>query len=193
MIYNILQDDTYLIHIVPPVESMQKLGEQYGTFAFNPDPVSYQEVWSPLEIEFSTCEKHTQNIIPDLSENYGRLYMNEKAHMALCDLLTASGEFLLVTSQGQQGYIFNPLHTAEQHGAVNAELLGYDEHGNLVHYGFFEEKLKNIHIFKTELDNCTRLFCSEVFKTAIEDAAFKGIYFNPDLANPIGKAYGIVQ
>lgn len=193
MIYSILQNNQYLMHIVPPVESMRKLGEKYGTFAFNPEPISYQKVWTPLEIEFQACEKHTQNITPEISENYGRLYMSENAHAALGKLLNECGEFLRVTHNGQQGYLFNPLHTAEQHDAVNTNLLGYDEHGNLVHYGFYEDKLKDIHIFKSELDNCTRLYCSEAFKAAVENLPLNGIYFCSDLGNPSGEAYGRVH
>lgn len=181
------------MHVVPPTESMNKLGTKYGTFAFNPDPVSYTKVWTPLEIEFSACEKKTKNIIPDISENYGRLFLSETAYREFEELLSSSGEFLPVTCKGQQGYLFNPLNTAEQHSAVDEKLLGYDEHGNLVHYGFFEDKLEGIHIFKAELNNCTQLYCSEVFKNAVEKTTFAGIIFNTDIANPSGEAYGVVQ
>jgi len=56
MIYRIHHDDNYLMYVVPPVESMRKLGEQHGVFAFNSEPKPYASVWTPLQIEFHACE-----------------------------------------------------------------------------------------------------------------------------------------
>jgi len=191
MIYRVHQDDSFLIHEVPAVESMTKLGEQYGTFAFNPEPISYKKVWRPLTIEFKACEPSTKNVIPDISENFARLFFTENAYQLLNEVLASCGEFLPINYQDGAGYVFNPLTTAESLNAVNSKLLVYDEHGNLVHYGFYEEILPPL--FKTELDNCTRLFCTEVFKAAVEAVGLTGVRFNPDIANPQDGAYGVIQ
>ncbi len=194
MIYRVQQDCTYLMHEVPAIESMNKLGDQYGTFAFNPDPIAYSDVWKPLEIDFVNCDESAGvSEMPDISENFGRLFLSINAYSALKDVIGGCGEFLPVTYKGRDGYLFNPLVTAEVLEAVDPKLLVYDKHDNLIHYGFFEDRLSHCPLLKTDLDSCTRLFCTEVFKDSIERAGLKGVVFNSDIANPDGKAYGITH
>ncbi len=194
MIYRIHHNEAYLMHSVPPVEAMTKLGEQHGTFAFNAQPKTYAEVWQPLHIDFSPCTGSRAKAIPDISENFGRLFLSQKAYATLKDLLSSCGEFLSVTySEGEQGYIFNPLLTAEQLNAVDKKLTTHDQHGNLEHFGFTEGKLQDTAIFKTELDTFKGIFCSEEVKQACEAAGLTGIHFNPDVSNPIGEGYGTEQ
>lgn len=194
MIYRIHHNEAYLMHSVPPVEAMTKLGEQHGTFAFNAEPKPYAEVWQPLHIDFSPCTGSKAKAIPDISENFGRLFLSQKAYATLKDLLSNCGEFLPVTyGDGEQGYIFNPLLTAEQLRAVDKKLTTHDKHGNLEHFGFIEDKLQDTAIFKTELDTFKGIFCSEEVKQACEEAGLTGTNFNPDVSNPIGEGYGTEQ
>jgi len=195
MIYRIHHKEAYLMHSVPPVEAMTKLGDKHGTFAFNAEPKPYAEVWQPLHIDFTPCTGSKANTIPDISEHFGRLFLSTKAHTALKDLLADSGEFLSVTygKDGQQGYIFNPLLTAEQLNAVDPKLTTHDPHGNLEHFGFIEDKLKDIPIFKTELDTYKGIFCSEAMKELCEAEQLTGINFHPDISNPIGESFGTEQ
>lgn len=193
MIYRILHDDSYLMHVIPPVESLAKLGDQYGTFAFNAEPISYKEVWKPLNIEFRACDGSRASTVPDVSENFGRLFLSEKAFEALGGLLECCGECLPVTFNDQKGYIFNPTGTAEQVGAVDEAAFVYDEHGNLAHFEFRESKLVSMPVFKTKLDLYKGIFCFESVKEAYEHAELTGVVFSADVSNPIGNAHGIVQ
>lgn len=189
-IYRIHHNNAYLIHSVPPVEAMTKLGEQHGTFAFNAEPKPYAQVWKTLHIDFNPCTGSKAKEIPDISENFGRLFLSSKAYDVLKELLAVSGEFLSVTyGKGEQGYIFNPLLTAEQINAVDEKLTTHDQHGNLEYFGFVEEKLKDTAIFKTQLDTFKGIFCSEQIKQVCEAAHLTGVSFNPDISNPIGEAY----
>ncbi len=190
MIYRILHDESYLMHVIPPVESMTKLGEEHGTFAFNAEPKSYRDVWKPLEIEFRPCEGSKATEVPDVSENFGRLFLSERAFEVLGELLGQCGECLPVTFGGRKGYIFNPTLTAEQAGAVDNQLLSYDEHGNLSHFGFKEPNLLGVHVFKTELDLYKGVFCLESIKAAFTDANLTGIVFSEDASGPTGQAHG---
>ena len=194
MMYRIHHDENYLMHVIPPVESMNKLGAEHGTFAFNAEPKKYAEVWQPLHIDFQACTgKKTKNI-PDISENFGRLFLSHKAYTVLKDLLSKSGEFLPITyGKAEQGYIFNPLLTAEQLSALDEKLTTHDPHGNLEHFNFVEEKLKDTAIFKTQLDTFKGIFCNEDFKQACEAEHLTGISFHHDVSNPIGEAYGTEQ
>ena len=114
MIYRIHHDEHFLMHVIQPVESMRKLGEQHGMFAFNSEPKPYANVWKPLQIEFHACEGKKAKSMPDVSENFGRLFLSEKAWQALTPLLESCGELLPVTFKSGDGFIFNPLLTAEQ-------------------------------------------------------------------------------
>lgn len=193
MIYRIHHDDNYLMYVVPPVESMRKLGEQHGVFAFNSEPKPYASVWTPLQIEFHACEGKKAKAMPDVSEHFGRLFLSEKACQALNVLLETCGELLPVTHKNGTGYIFNPLITAEQLGAIDDKLTSHDQHGNLAHFGFVEAKLKDTAIFKTRLDTWTGIFCSDMLKQAYENAGLTGITFHPDVSNPVGEPYGTLQ
>lgn len=190
MIYRIHHNEAYLMHSVPPLEAMTKLGEQHGVFAFNAEPKSYTDVWKALHIDFSPCTGSKTKAVPDISENFGRLFLSAKAHAVLKDVLAECGEFLPVTySEGERGFIFNPLLTVEQLDALDTELTIHDQSGNLEHFSFREEKLKDIAIFKTQLDTYKGIFCSEEVKKVCETAHLSGITFNPDISNPIGELY----
>ncbi|WP_439509742.1 hypothetical protein [Marinimicrobium koreense] len=193
MIYRILHDESYLMHVIPPVESMAKLGEEYGTFAFNAEPKSYRDVWKPLEIEFRPCEGSKATEVPDVSENFGRLFLSERAFLVLGDLLEQSGECLPVTFGGRKGYIFNPTSTAEQYDAIIQSATAYDEHGNLVHFGFVEARLAGVPMFKTELDLYKGVFCGEPVRDLCVSEGLTGITFSPDASNPLGRSHGQIQ
>lgn len=194
MIYRIHHNEAYLMHSVPPLEAMTKLGEQHGVFAFNAEPKSYTDVWKALHIDFSPCTGSKTKAVPDISENFGRLFLSIKAHTVLKDILAECGEFLPVTySEGERGFIFNPLLTVEQLDALDTELTTHDQNGNLEYLSFHEEKLKDIAIFKTQLDTYKGIFCSGEVKKACEAAHLNGITFNPDISNAIGELYTTEQ
>jgi len=193
MIYRIHHDDAFLIYEVSAIESMSQLGEQHGTFAFDSTPRSYSSVWKTLTVQFKACEPSCKNIIPDVSENFGRLFLSQKAHDCLSELLSTCGECLPVKFADDSGYIFNPLKTSEQLDANNEKTIVHDQHGNLVNYGFHEEKVSGSPIFKTQLDRYSGIFCLESFKDAYEQAGLTGLMFHPDLSNPIGESFGSTQ
>jgi len=193
MIYRILHDESYLMHVIPPVESMTKLGEEHGTFAFNAEPKAYRDVWKPLAIEFRPCEGSRATEVPDLSENFGRLFLSERGFSVLGELLEQSGECLPVTFDDCKGYIFNPIATAEQHGAVIESSIASDEHGNLAHFAFDEARLSGVPVFKTSLDLYKGIFCDEALMEHCVAEGLTGVTFNPDISNPVGVPYGSVQ
>lgn len=193
MIYRILHDESYLMHVIPPVESMTKLGEEHGTFAFNAEPRAYRAVWKPLEIEFRPCEGSKATEVPDVSESFGRLFLSERAFSALGGLLSGGGECLPVTFDDQKGYIFNPTTTAEQHHAVIQSAIVHDEHGNLTHFSFDEARLTGVPVFKTSLDLYKGVFCDQALMELCSAENLTGVTFSPDISNPLGVSYGQVQ
>ena len=187
MMYAIEQDKHYLMHDVPAIESIDKLGDDYGTFAFNPQPIAYQSVWTPLHIQFLKLPEGKKTpLFPDISFRYGRLFVTPAACLLLKRMLEPLGELLPVTYEGGEGFLFNPLIAAESLQAVETDKLGYDEYGNLAHFSFDSAKLAGNSLFKTKLDGFTGLYCNESFKNTVESLGLKGIQFNPDLATPSG-------
>lgn len=191
MIYRIHHDENYMMHVIPPVEAMEKLGEKYGTFAFNSEPKAYVHVWKRLGVEFRACDGKKTKTLPDISENFGRLLLSQKAYSSLEPLLAPCGEFLPINyGEKQSGYIFNPLLTAEQFDAVDEKLTTHDQHGNLESFSFKEAQLADAAIFKTQLDAFKGIFCNEAIKQTCSAAGLTGVHFHSDVANPIGEAYG---
>lgn len=193
MIYRIIHNEQFLMHVIPPVESMQKLGEVHGTFAFDASPKAYLEYWQPLTIEFKQCSGSKAVDVPDLSENFGRLFLSERAHEVLKDLLLLSGELLPVIYKQGRGYIFNPLKTVEEFNAYDESKCVYDDNGNLTYLAIDESAVENYGCLKTQRDAYKAMYCSEEIKQACESAGLTGVVFHRDLANPIGESFGEIH
>lgn len=193
MIYRIHHDQSYLMHSVPLLKALEALGDEHGTFAISTKPKPYLKVWKPFEVDYSACTGSKAKVMPDISENGGRLCLSEKAFTVLEGLLSGDGEFLPVTSQAGQGCIFNPLKSAEELGAVKETSITFDQHGNLENFEFNEQALSATVVFKTALDNFTGIYCTQQVKDAIESEGLTGVRFYSDVSNPIGEPYGVIQ
>ena len=121
---------------------------------------------------------------PDISEFQGRLYLNQKAYDALAAILSKDGEFLTVQHEHGKGYIFNPLHCAEEKQGLDETLSKKNEWGDIENAAFHEDKVKEFTIFKTAFDAYLSAYCQENLKEAIEENGLQGAYFTPDLGNP---------
>lgn len=175
-IYRICTDDAhYLNFVISGSEVEEKLGWDHP-FHIDTRPKPYAHLWhEPLKMTFYYGNYTKGKAVPDIAENGGRLYFSEQAHNALHKLLETSGEFLPVIHEGGTGYIFNPLKTAEDVEGV-AEIF-HDVHDNLEGFRFDEERVKDLSIFKTEVDNYLGIFCNEAFKNSVENAEYKGVRF----------------
>lgn len=193
MIYRMNHDEQFLMHVIPPVESMKKLGAAYGTFAFDASPKRYLHIWSPLTLEFRSCSSHKSTGFPDISENFGRLFMSEHAHEILFSLLESSGEFLPINYEKGKGYIFNPLWTIEQFNGLDELNFAYDTYGNITHLAVNEKNIPSTGCMRTEKDSYKAIFCTENIKQACEAASLTGIIFSQDLANPLEGSFGDIH
>jgi len=191
-IHRIHQNDNSLVYNIPSREVVDKLGREYP-FHIDGSPVQYAGIWKPLNIKFLPMADSKASIVPDISKGDGRLFFNTKAYDALHKLLQNDGEFLPVTYEGGEGMIFNPLTIAEDLGALNESLIGHDQHGQLEHFEFIEEKLKNTIIFRAKIDHYAGLFCGDALKDAVECSGLEGIYFQPDLADFTGEPHSFTQ
>ena len=193
-LFRIYSDDRrYLNFVIPMAEVINKLGEEHPIH-LQRSPKSYQAMWDDtFKLDFYYGKYNKGKVMPDLAENYGRMYFSETAYQHLHLLVESCGEFLPVQHQHGKGYIFNPLKTAEDVDGINQRLVTYDPYDNLESFGFHEDKLKDFVLFRTKLDTYLGIFCQEAFKNAVQANKLTGIKFGPDVSNPIGESYGTLQ
>lgn len=193
MIYRIHQDDRYLAFEIPSQEVIDKLGRSYP-FHIDRSPVAYKNIWQkPLHIKFRPPESFTKPIVPDISEVDGKLFLSEQAYETLHVALSQYGEFLPVSFDERTGYIFNILSVAERIGGLDEVVASYDAYDNLVHFGFKDEIMDAVTVFRSEIDSYQGIFCNQDLKDLIEKNELSGVFFHTDLANPIGESYGTHQ
>lgn len=193
MIYRIHHDVRFLAFEIPIREVLDKLGRAHP-FHIDRTPIPYRDVWKePLEIVFRPPENTTQNLVPDLAEVDGKLFFSEKAYQQLKELVEVEGEYLPVTYEGGNGYIFNVLTIAEDLNGLDDKLTGHDRHGNLENFAFREDVMGETPLFRAKIDEYQGIFCSDEFKKKINEAPLSGVTFSANLGNPIGESYGTLQ
>lgn len=131
-----------------------------------------------MELEFYISGKQKTLPIPDISQHYGRLFLNEKACAVLKDILEPCGEFLPVFHAGGTGYLFTPL--ALEDNALNKGLCKKNEWDEIVWIDFNEEQV-NSPLFRIEYDNFFSVFCTEKFHSAYMTAELNGLIFTQNL------------
>ncbi|MCO7223303.1 imm11 family protein [Pleionea sp. CnH1-48] len=183
MIYAILANVVdYLNFVLDSKETRNKLGKS-TQFHFNPSPISYADVWQPIDIDFAKLSGGAKGGMPDITLRNGRLFLNQTAFESLYSVLEKHGELLPVLYQDKTGYLFNPLSLAESVEGVDQKLSTRDHYGELQSLAFHEERVKDFAVFRTAFDNYQGVYCSSAFKQLVEEAGLKGIVFNSDLGN----------
>jgi len=130
-------------------------------------------------------------LLPDVT-NWGRnhLVFNQKAYDVIYKHLKPFGEFLPVSCEGNDYYLFNILQTTDDDliDQDNSEknimaMDGMDMQMGIKKLKFKENKLKDILIFKTDFDEYVGIFCNSYFKQLIEGANLEGIIFRKNLVD----------
>lgn len=173
----------YQLLTISSGEVIRKLGKQHP-FHIDPTPKPYSAIWNPLEVSFydSTSNKSKPKQ-PDISVDHGRLFLSESACDALSTLIDADGEILPVSYGGQKGAIFNALKCAEDFDAIDTKRSTKNDWGDLQSLVFVEKKIDAAILFKCQFEGFTGLFCTDVFKSAVELAQLNGVTFSLDLGN----------
>tara|TARA_Y100000296_G_scaffold23954_2_gene28315 strand:+ start:1270 stop:1812 length:543 start_codon:yes stop_codon:yes gene_type:complete len=178
MFYQVLRNDSdFMMPYFDPDEVEDKRGDD--DFILLTRPIRYSEGWVPLELKFSMDD--SLPVIPSISTWLNYLVLHESAYSELKDLLAAFGEFLPCQHQGSKFYLFNPLTIAEDLDAIvpgsvtrKSELLSGIR--------FDEKKLEGVPVFRSKESYIT-IYCSQIFKKAVEDADLQGLLFNPNLTH----------
>lgn len=120
---------------------------------------------------------------PDFMIRNGHLFLTTAAHGILNPIISSHGEFLPITYDGNNGFIFNVLSIAEAYDGINKKLSTKNEFGEVQSLSFNENEVKNLAIFKTEFEGYLGIYCSEKLKSTIEKNQLKGITFSDDTGN----------
>jgi hypothetical protein len=119
----------------------------------------------------------------DISIMDGFIALRMNAYEALKDLLAPLGEFIETKADGEPIVIFN-LRTFGQEDEAKCEreyLDGYPL--DYIKIAFINDDVKNKPVFKSKLTGGSRLYCTDKFKSAVEDNGLTGVYIDEDLDN----------
>lgn len=162
-------------------EARRALGEETD-FNIDPSPISYLHNWKSMKVDFYDGDDGADTI-PDISMRVGKLFLSQRAYMALEKALQPHGEFLPVTYAKGDAFIFNCLEMAESHHAVNDKLSMHDPLNNRFSLIFDENKLSCVNIFRCNLD-LDGFFCTDTVKEIIVREELTGVEFSIDTGHP---------
>ena len=155
-------------------------------FDYARDCVPFKEkIKEKIIVDFAPDKKEmADKPIPDiqvLTYHNKSIFLNLNAFEVLKDILKEDGEFIPVTYEEGDGYIFNPLRLAEDVDGLDEKLCIKNEWGDVENITFREDRVKVYAILKTKFDFCSNVFCRKDVKDVIEAAKLKGVTFTPEL------------
>lgn len=194
MLYTIVQDANHYRSVIwDDAQITQLVGESDMELRIDMwnSPRTYKNVFSEtLRVSFRALSKQAEKLsVPDICVFQGRLFLNEKAYAVLEDIIKSDGEFLPVSFEGGDAYIFTPLRVAETVGGLDVQLSRKNEWGDLENLAFHEGKVEGWSLFRCEYDIFMSLHCQQEVKDAIEQAGLKGVFFTTELGNTFSNQF----
>jgi hypothetical protein len=186
MIYKLRFDrNKHLAFDISPEELESKLGEDH--FFLLDEPI-WSSFWKSLDVQFhDDSDKKNVSSLPDITCWFtDQLVLSEKAYSSLSEALTPYGEFLPVKYNGSSFWVF---HITKLTGldAINQpdseRLVEASGHIEVKQMSFNNNAVAGLLVFKTEYNGYNNVYCSDEFKTLLENTGLEGLVFNPDLAS----------
>ena len=171
--------DQFFSFMVPNAE----LGAKMPNFSlrFRAKPKSNH--WVKVSAKFYAADTYIPDkpIIPDITTwATGNLVLGPKAYEVLGQALEPSGEFLPVSVEGIDYYIFNTLKVIPESAIDRSRAVDFIDSGvnmGQVNVGFDTDQLGEAKVFKTPTDHFLYSYCTEEFKKLVEEYGFSGIEF----------------
>ncbi len=118
-------------------------------------------------------------LIPDLTTwNAGLLVLNTKSYGLLKEVLSLSGEFLEVSVEGIEYFIFNTLKTIDEDKQDYSNAMEDPNlYGSKLGVKIDESAFDGVHILKTSIDNCLHMYCTDSFKKLVKEKGLMGLEF----------------
>jgi len=183
MIYRLRFDRfNFMTFDIWPEEVEAKLGDMFIL-----DAPRWKEFWQPLNAQFTDMSDSGGVFkVPDITCWFTNdLALNQAAYDSLSKVLAPYGELLPCKCEGIPYWVLHVTHKTGM-DAVDlskseriVEAGGYIDMQSLV---FNEKKLDGLLIFKTEFSNYRNIYCTEEFKSLVENSGLKGLLFSTDLA-----------
>lgn len=143
--------------------------------------LSLKDVWSPISVTLYEDKDQTQN--DKITANFMwflGITVDKKAKNILAPLIDHSVEFLpLITSVGEYWVINISVIDCLN---VNDSVVRKFKEGRIMDvtkYAFYEEKIKNVHIFLIPELLSISVFVSDEFKQIYEENGLTGLLFSP--------------
>lgn len=146
-------------------------------------PRSYLSSWKIITVSLSAEEGGiTGDKTADIMQFKGKLFLSQKSYDLLSPVLKNDGEFLPVEYEKGRGYIFNPLSLAESVNGLNKVKSEKKGKRDIINMEFYEDRLSNFGVFKTEFDNYISVICNDRVKEIAQNEGLGGVEFSEDLA-----------
>lgn len=184
-VYKLRADRSHYLNVyISPDEIEAKLGDYFLL-----DESLWSEFWKPVEATFQDdSDKKNVTLPPDITMWYtsNNLVVSQKGYDALRDVLQPYGEWLPVTCAGNQYWL---LHTTKKTDMDAVDLKQSDrfvEQGDFVELKklvFKDEAVNDLLVFQTPYSGYRNLYCTETFKTLVENAGLSGLIFSDDLVS----------
>jgi len=169
MLYRIdsIYDNEYLV-IFPNLDQKQPI-DNGVIFIGAPKGQVYGDKWVSLYLDFMDSDFSKNGLYPDVSEYYSKLFLSVKAYNCLHKILAPYCEFLPVTYELGDGYLFNPSTVLEP----LKESIVYGENSrHMVMQCDFDADAPMIFIGIT---GASHLFIGDVLYNAIKKYDLKGL------------------
>lgn len=187
MIYKLRADRShYLNAYLSPDEVEARIGDYFLL-----DEPEWKDFWQPMEITFQD-DSDKRNVItpPDITLWFtsNNLILNQKAYAALKDELAEYGELLPVSCEGVPYWL---CHVTMETGTDAVDLSQSDrfvdegEYVNLKKLAFKEQAVKDLLMFQSEYTGFVNLYCTDRFKTLLQQHDLRGLLFLTDLISII--------
>ena len=185
MTYRITANTAAYMTCAPKIKNLAPGENKYKPKKFGQKPL--KENWLKAAARFLKGDSGSTTIADISGWSGNALVFNQKAFDVCAEHLEQLGEFLAIDAEGIPYYLFNTLyHVPDSMVDVSQSELAESEGIALgaKKLAFVEERIDrtNPMLFKTHYDFGAGTFCTEKFKTLIEEHQLTGLLFGTDLA-----------
>jgi hypothetical protein len=158
------------------------IGGSKAFMSYSWDNLSLKDAWVDQGGSFDTVEglKSTQK--PDITTwNGANLLLTPKAYDGLKEHLESYGEFLPITIDEQEHYVFNCLNVVTADKAQSEADIVNDLWMGIKSIGFEDEIVDSNLVFKSKFDRCSTLYCGQKLKDLTDTLGLEGLLFLEEL------------
>ncbi len=185
--YKIIRDTDNFMHFSLDLKMVvDALGNKFGRMKvmhFSKHNLKFSDDWEDFKCSFVQPEGlTTANKLPDITTwRLADLVLSEKAFSILRDALSAYGEFLPLTCNGESYYIFNCLTEGKVNENLSVRNVLDDVVMDVNKLSFDSDDVADKLVFKSLYQGATDLFCNDKFKDLVQTNDLRGIDFSENI------------